>query len=210
MQLTETDIASAQILTRQGLDALRAGDKGQAYQALTRALKFNPCDDQAWLWLSGVVATPAERRYCLEQALQFNPDNATAKHGLQLLPDVAPQAPDFEQPPQFTIARDEAAPPASTSEQAQPEEATIAEELPASEPQRPIVRLSIATPPPPFRAVALTPTQANSDGASFAAALAIKKSQVPPWALLVAALLVVAGAVGMLTMGGDVLIASLK
>jgi uncharacterized Zn finger protein (UPF0148 family) len=47
---------------------------------------------QAWLWLSGVHETPAQRRACLEAVLQLDPAHTVARQGLARLPADAPDA----------------------------------------------------------------------------------------------------------------------
>src|SRR5215470_12061485 len=74
----------ASLLT-QAVDALRAGDKARARDLLGQAIRLNPADDRAWLWLSGAVETDDERRRCLERALQLNPRNEAARRGLAAL-----------------------------------------------------------------------------------------------------------------------------
>src|SRR5262249_29913032 len=83
----------ADLLTRQGIAALQSNDKLRAYQILGQAVQFAPHNEQAWLWLSGAVATDAERRYCLEQVLVINPHNRAAQRGLALLPATLPVSP---------------------------------------------------------------------------------------------------------------------
>ena len=72
-------------LTQQGITALKRGDKKRARQLLRAAVKQNPNDVKAWLWLSGAVDTNRERAICLQRVLQLDPDNATATRGLTQL-----------------------------------------------------------------------------------------------------------------------------
>lgn len=69
----------------QGKQALLAGNKHQARVLLEQALQDDPFAEQAWLWLSGVVDTIPERRYCLQQALSINPDLPQAIKGLKIV-----------------------------------------------------------------------------------------------------------------------------
>lgn len=112
--------------TSQGIAALKSGDKTRAHECLSYALRQNPRDEQAWLWLSGVVASDAERYYCLEQVLTINPGNASAKHGLGLLPRVIPVSPLLVTPDLTPQAR----PPESRPE---PSPASPSTELPEPE-----------------------------------------------------------------------------
>lgn len=71
------------------------GGRGAAGgELLAQALAVDPRDDRAWLWLSGVVSSDAERRYCLEQVLALDPAHAAARRGLAQLPaDTVPCPP---------------------------------------------------------------------------------------------------------------------
>ncbi|HEY1013587.1 MAG TPA: tetratricopeptide repeat protein, partial [Herpetosiphonaceae bacterium] len=53
-------------LRQRGIAALQAGDPAQARALLTEALRTDPADPAAWIWLSGAVSEIAERRFCLE------------------------------------------------------------------------------------------------------------------------------------------------
>src|SRR5262245_4948769 len=89
----------ADLLTQQGIAALQSNDKPSAHEILGRAVQIEPHHEQAWLWLSGAVATDAERRYCLEQVLVINPHNSAAQRGMALLPATLPVSPIREDPP---------------------------------------------------------------------------------------------------------------
>jgi hypothetical protein len=88
-----------EILTQQGIAALQSNDKIRAHQMLGQVVQLVPHHEQAWLWLSGAVATDAERRYCLEQVLVINPRNSAAQRGMALLPATIPVSPFQEEPP---------------------------------------------------------------------------------------------------------------
>lgn len=77
--------ARLKLLLREAIASLRSGNKEWARECLTRILKTNPRHEEAWLWLSAVLETPAEKRYCLEKVLTINPDNAQARAGLREL-----------------------------------------------------------------------------------------------------------------------------
>ncbi|MGH2593836.1 MAG: tetratricopeptide repeat protein, partial [Anaerolineae bacterium] len=85
---------SPSIYTQKGIAALKAGNSNLARRFFDAALDDNPNDELAWLWLSGVVHTPDEKRECLKRVLAINPNNAAAKRGLDILgPEpVAPLA----------------------------------------------------------------------------------------------------------------------
>lgn len=78
----------------QGVAALRAGQPVHARQLLVQAVRLEPSNERAWLWLAGAVATDAERKYCLRQVLRLNPDNPRAQQGIARLPlQLTPRAP---------------------------------------------------------------------------------------------------------------------
>lgn len=72
-------------LLKQGITALKAGQKAKARELLLRVVKQDKRNEAAWLWLSGAVDTDRERRLCLENALAINPDNEAARRGLASL-----------------------------------------------------------------------------------------------------------------------------
>lgn len=72
-------------LTARGIAALRAGDHAAARALLAAAVRADPADAQAWLWLSGALPEPAAQRYCLERALALDPACGPARAGLAAL-----------------------------------------------------------------------------------------------------------------------------
>lgn len=80
--------------------ALEAGDRTKAKDLLTRHLRREPDDAEAWVWMSVAVDTPRERIYCLKEALRVDPELQSAKHGLAML-GAGPVDPDLVVPPQF-------------------------------------------------------------------------------------------------------------
>lgn len=77
--------AEARELVERGIAAARGGQRRVAAGLLARALKLDPCDERAWLWLSGVVDDPAQRAFCLHAVLRINPQNPHARRGLTYL-----------------------------------------------------------------------------------------------------------------------------
>jgi len=72
-------------LISEGQAAARRGDRAMARELLTQVVDKDPHNEDAWLWLSGVVADPNEQQICLENALVINPNNAQARKGLQFV-----------------------------------------------------------------------------------------------------------------------------
>jgi tetratricopeptide (TPR) repeat protein len=77
-------------MLREAMDALRQGDRARARDLLTRLLKTDQKNPTYWVWLSTAVDTQKERVYCLQTALQADPDNAAAKRGLRMFGALPP------------------------------------------------------------------------------------------------------------------------
>jgi hypothetical protein len=87
-------------LTQRGIAALRKGDRMGARQYLGTALKQDPGDIQAWLWLSGAVDRDEERIDCLRQILKLDPNNVVAARGLAQMVERSAGPDDQSAPPQ--------------------------------------------------------------------------------------------------------------
>lgn len=72
-----------------GIRAYKAGDRAGARQLLREALELDRTNEKAWLWLSGVVDSDAERRRCLQNVLKLDPTNEAAHKGLARLQAAA-------------------------------------------------------------------------------------------------------------------------
>jgi tetratricopeptide (TPR) repeat protein len=72
-------------LLLKGIAAARAGRRSEARAILTQVVEQDERNEQAWLWLSGVVDSPEDVRVCLENVLDLNPANARARQGLEWL-----------------------------------------------------------------------------------------------------------------------------
>ena len=69
-------------LLKQGITAVKRGDKENGRIHLMKLLEMDERNEQAWLWLSGAVEDKEERIICLENVLAINPDNELAQKGL--------------------------------------------------------------------------------------------------------------------------------
>lgn len=70
----------AQELYRQGVAAISEhNDLARGRDLLVAALKLNPHNDMAWLWLTRTTASPARRLELVERALRVNPANEAAQ-----------------------------------------------------------------------------------------------------------------------------------
>jgi Flp pilus assembly protein TadD/predicted nucleic acid-binding Zn ribbon protein len=71
-----------QTLLEQGIGAALHGRRDEARTILAQVVEADETNEQAWLWLAGLVTDPEEMRTCLENVLHLNPDNAKAREGL--------------------------------------------------------------------------------------------------------------------------------
>src|SRR5690349_2135731 len=69
-------------LLEQGISAALTGRREEARALLAQVVEADDRNEQAWLWLSGLVEEPEDMRTCLENVLHLNPDNLKAQHGL--------------------------------------------------------------------------------------------------------------------------------
>jgi tetratricopeptide (TPR) repeat protein len=84
-------------LLQQGIAAARSGKRGEARTLLMQVVKADQHNEQAWLWLSGVVDDPQDMRTCLQNVLDLNPDNQRARQGLAWVEQrYGPPAPPLE------------------------------------------------------------------------------------------------------------------
>lgn len=77
-------------MLREAMDALRGGNKARARDLLTRLLKTDQKNPTYWVWLSAAVDTQKERLYCLQMAIQADPENTAARRGLIMLGALPP------------------------------------------------------------------------------------------------------------------------
>lgn len=73
---------------RDGIAALKAGDRAEAQALLLRVVEADERNEAGWLWLSGAVETDNDRLVCLENVLALNPDNPAARRGLAKLSET--------------------------------------------------------------------------------------------------------------------------
>lgn len=78
------------MVLQEAIEALRRGERTRARDLLTRQLKTDHDNAMCWVWLSAAVDTQKERLYCLQTALQLDPQNAAAKRGLILMGGLPP------------------------------------------------------------------------------------------------------------------------
>ena len=71
--------------TRQGINAVREGRYGTGRQFLAQALKLNPRNALAWLWLAACTTDRAKQRECLLRVLAIEPNHPFALRDLAAL-----------------------------------------------------------------------------------------------------------------------------
>ncbi len=91
--------ANVEAMVREGVNALKAGRKEEASVLLLKAVELDPYNEDAWLWLSGIVESPEDQRTCLENVLSINPNNARARSGLEYLDRMGSSALNSAAPP---------------------------------------------------------------------------------------------------------------
>lgn len=101
-------------LLRAGIEAAKRGDKPAAADLLQQVVDVDERNEQAWLWLSGVVEDPEDTRICLENVLEINPNNARAVAGLRWLEQQQGVRPS---PVATNIPTAAQAPPAASNQQ---------------------------------------------------------------------------------------------
>src|SRR3990172_1259600 len=81
------DLSSEQArqLRQQGIDAAKAGRKDEARRLLQQAIRLEPGNEMAWLWMASVSNDKRERLFCLKKLLEVNPANETALKALGAL-----------------------------------------------------------------------------------------------------------------------------
>ena len=92
--MSESHVAE---LLRRGIAAVKAGNKQEAKSLLLQVVDLDERNEQAWLWLSGLVESMDDKRTCLENVLAINPANTPAQAGLRWLAQQQPE-PVVEEP----------------------------------------------------------------------------------------------------------------
>jgi tetratricopeptide (TPR) repeat protein len=72
-------------LLEQGIGAALAGRRDEARDLLVQLVEADERNEEAWVWLAGLLDDPHDIRVCLENALELNPSNLKAQQGLAWL-----------------------------------------------------------------------------------------------------------------------------
>ncbi len=87
---TTANSSAIDALLKNGIAAAKAKRVDEARQLLMQVVERDERNEQAWVWLSGVVESLDDRRVCLENVLALNPNNSLAQQGLRWLDEHAP------------------------------------------------------------------------------------------------------------------------
>lgn len=148
-------------LLLRGIAAARAGRRSEARALLLQMVEQDERNEQAWLWLSGVMDDPEDVRTCLENVLELNPNNARARQGLEWL--------NARSAPQRAASMDRAATPGPEARAADAGRQTPYDPLEAGAAQsRATAQQRVAA--EPARPAAPTAAQAPATGATATAA----------------------------------------
>jgi hypothetical protein len=126
-------------LIAEGRAALLAGEKPRAQALLQAAVRKEPDNVEAWLWLGGAHTAPEDIAYCLRKVLLLDPGHEQAHEGLVWLAqthgvtvpavfstDVPSTAQRATSPQRIVPAPAHAAPPARTVDERQAERIFLA------------------------------------------------------------------------------------
>lgn len=75
----------------EAIAAAQAGDRARARELLAKLLRSDSSNAEYWIWMSAVVDSNRERKYCLESALRLDPTNRSAMRGLVILGERTPE-----------------------------------------------------------------------------------------------------------------------
>jgi tetratricopeptide (TPR) repeat protein len=150
----ENELKVSTLLTR-GIAAAKAGKREEARSLLAGALQRDANNEQALLWLGGVVGNPRETLICLRRVLALNPDNRQAQEGIKwakaklaqsrgLSPPISPGDGDAPTSSLVTSASSAAKEVSFTQRSS---ETAVLPSGPASVPKRPNLRVAVVSPP---------------------------------------------------------------
>jgi tetratricopeptide (TPR) repeat protein len=82
-------LRSGEKMTSQKLDQavalIKAGNKQTAIPILKNLIQEEPNNEQVWLWMFTCVDKPEQKKYCLQKALEINPNNTDARKAFEKL-----------------------------------------------------------------------------------------------------------------------------
>lgn len=74
-----------------GIASAKGGNRRLAQAFFKRVIRKNPLHEGAWVWLAEMLDDPDDIAYCLESALEINPDNEKARRDLEVVRDQGAQ-----------------------------------------------------------------------------------------------------------------------
>jgi hypothetical protein len=81
---------SAEDLMKQGIAAIKAGDRERAWNVLVQSLKLDQKNQEAWLWISHAAKDEDEQRKCLERAKAIDPHSELGQQATRRLQALTP------------------------------------------------------------------------------------------------------------------------
>lgn len=84
-RLARAVASRAAALVNQAAEAAAAGDRAAVDRLCRQAIKLDPWNVDAWLWLAASCEDPKSTRLCLEAVLLLDPANVKAKRGVAAL-----------------------------------------------------------------------------------------------------------------------------
>ncbi len=85
LQASPSTLPSITDLLTRGKQAAMSGQRDLAREMLAYVVYLEPANADGWLWLSGVVDSPEQVRYCLDRTLRIEPHNQRALRGIEWL-----------------------------------------------------------------------------------------------------------------------------
>ncbi|MBI5667726.1 MAG: PD40 domain-containing protein [Chloroflexi bacterium] len=76
---------NVQDLLKQGIEAARDGKKAEARELFEKVVELDETNERGWFWLASVVDSDDEKRICLKNVVQINPNNERAQQALTRL-----------------------------------------------------------------------------------------------------------------------------
>lgn len=113
------DSAALQQLLRDGITAIKNGDRAHGRDLLLKVVEANDRLEPAWLWLSSAMDDPQDQLVALENALTLNPHNAAAQERAQKLREQLGIA---SPPPPVPVKSPEPVPPPNPEPEVLPPE----------------------------------------------------------------------------------------
>ena len=80
------------------LKLARSGNRAEARRIVEKIIEQDDANEQAWMILAGLVDTPRDRRICLENVLEINPNNERARQALAQLKPSPPSTTSLPSP----------------------------------------------------------------------------------------------------------------